>query len=97
MLVPDNGVSRSVATFRMSDALWTRAAPLIKAIDDRPPEEARAILDAVVYRALTMVAWSALPDAYPNSADVEQAFLTWRAQEILGPLSEVLLVQIDEE
>jgi transposase len=51
--------------FALSDALWARVATVLAAGDPAPPPNARALMDAIIYRVLTGVSWEALPAAYP--------------------------------
>jgi transposase len=81
--------------YAMSDALWARVAAVLTAVDPAPPADARALLDAIVYRALTGATWDELPAGYPPPPDVAACAERWRALGLLKRLEPVLLLRLD--
>jgi transposase len=79
----------------MSDALWTRVAPVLATVDPTPPPDARALLDAIIYRALTGIAWTELPARYPAPEHVAACAERWRALGLWPRLEPLLLFRVD--
>ena len=82
---------------QLPDRLWARVQAHLLAADPRPPAEARALVDALVYRALTGVAWSALPPGSPPLAVVRAAYARWQTLGLLDYLAEALGIRLDRD
>jgi hypothetical protein len=50
--------------FALSDTLWARVAAILATMDAAPPRNARALLNAIISRALTGTTWDELPPTY---------------------------------
>jgi putative transposase len=64
------------------DELWEKVQPLITSLD--PPKatgrkrvEARAILDAILFRLRTGCQWNRLPKEFPDESTVHRTFQRW--------------------
>jgi hypothetical protein len=85
--------------FQLSPARWDHVWQVLQA-EDRPPlpyrdeEEARALVMAVLYRALTTSTLDDLPPGAPEAAHVRAALAHWDAVGLLARLSEVLRIQL---
>src|SRR5579884_1585558 len=98
----NRGLPDSAAFPRLSDARWARLWALIQE-HDRPPapytsdEEARRLLLALLYRALTDAAWDALPNWAPPAAVVQDTYDRWYRLGLLQRLTDVLLIDLDSD
>src|SRR5262249_26390007 len=87
--------------FQFSDALWSRLWHLLRE-QDQPPRsyeteaQARALVMAMLYRALTGVAWADLPQGAPPPNQVRAAYQRWEEQGLLNSFSELLHVQLTD-
>jgi transposase len=66
----------------VSDELWAVLAPLIVAVDPpkstgRKREDARAILNALVFRMRSGCQWNQLPERFPDDSTVHRTFQRW--------------------
>lgn len=80
----------------LSEARWQRLWRLITQLDQPPTPlplaTARALVQALLYRALTGVAWDALPAWAPPAVEVEATYQRWQQQGLLAQLSDELRV-----
>jgi transposase len=81
--------------FALSDTLWARVAAILATVDPTPPHNARAILEAIIYRALTGTIWQDLPAVYPSPAVVMDCAARWEQLGLWPRLEPVLLVRLD--
>jgi transposase len=79
----------------MSDALWTRISIVLNAVDQAPPANARALLDAMIYLALSGGDWAELPAAYPPTSEVAAGAVRWRRLGLFERLEPELPVRLD--
>jgi hypothetical protein len=85
--------------FDLSPARWEQVWQVLQA-EDRPPlsyrdeAEARALVMAVLYRALTNGTLEDLPPGAPEAAHVRAACTHWEQIGLLARLSEVLRIQL---
>jgi transposase len=68
--------------WEVSDELWAVLAPLIVAVDPPKPtgrrrEDARAILNALVFRMRSGCQWNQLPERFPDDSTVHRTFQRW--------------------
>jgi transposase len=77
--------------YSMPEALWARVQPLLATIDPTPPANARALLEALIYPALSGGRGDDLPAAYPAAGVVAAAAARWRALGLFDHLAAVLL------
>jgi hypothetical protein len=80
----------------MPDALWARVVAVLETVDPAPPANARALLEALVYLAITGCCGDDLPDIYPPAAEVEAAAARWRELGFFEGLESILLISLDE-
>jgi transposase len=81
----------------MSDGLWARTAAILQSVDPVPPPNARALLEAIIYVALTGTAWTDLPANYPPPADVTACAARWRNLGLLQRLEPILLFRLADQ
>jgi transposase len=79
----------------MSDTQWARILAVLETVDPAPAADARALFDAIIFRALTDTAWDGLPPTYPPSADVQVAVRHWRALGVFRRLTTTLPILLD--
>jgi len=82
--------------YEMPESLWQRVETILESVDPAPPTNARALLNAVFYHALTDTAWDTLPAAYPPPTEVLAAVERWRSLGLFEHLAQALHVQLDE-
>jgi putative transposase len=68
--------------WRVPDELWELIVPILAELD--PPRatgrrraNARAVLDAVIFRLRTGCQWNQLPQAFPDDSTVHRTFQRW--------------------
>src|SRR5215510_11785056 len=69
--------------WRVPDDLWERIEPVLADLDPpkatgRPRVDARAALDAILYRMRSGVQWNQLPSEFPVDSSVHRTFQRWR-------------------
>jgi putative transposase len=74
--------------WRVSDELWERIAPLIAQADPpkptgRPRIDARAALDAILFRMRSGCQWNQLPKEFPDDSSVHRTFQRWVERGVL--------------
>jgi transposase len=82
--------------YEMPDSLWLRIATILQSVDPDAPANARAILNAIIYHAVTDTAWDALPAVYPPPTQVLAAVERWRPLGLFARLASALRLQLDE-
>jgi transposase len=82
------------ALYMLSDALWARVAAILATVDPAPPANARALVDAIIFRALAGCTWDELPSAYPPPSDVAACAERWRELGFQKRLEPVLLFRL---
>ena len=87
--------------WEVSDELWAVLAPLIVAVDPPKPtgrkrEEARAILNALVFRMRSGCQWNQLPERFPDDSTVHRTFQRWVRLGLFERLWAVLLERCAE-
>lgn len=85
----------------LPDELWERVQPLIAALD--PPKatgrkrvEARAILDAILFRLRTGCQWNRLPSEFPDDSTVHRTFQRWVQHGVFDRIWADLVAACDE-
>src|SRR5688500_11913593 len=88
-------------SWRASDELWAKVAPVLAELD--PPAgtgrgriDQRAAFDAVIYRTRTGCQWNHLPQEYPDDASVHRTFQRWVKRGVLLRLWAVLVEDCQE-
>ena len=86
--------------WRIPDDLWERIQPLLQEGD--PPKltgrkrvDARAILDAILFRLRTGCQWNRLPREFPDDSTVHRTFQRWVQLGLLDRLWAVLVADCD--
>ncbi len=87
--------------WEVPDELWAVLAPLIAAVDPPKPtgrrrEDARAILNALVFRMRSGCQWNQLPERFPDDSTVHRTFQRWVRLGLFVQLWAVLLEQCAE-
>jgi putative transposase len=68
--------------WHVSDELWAMIAPILRELDPpkatgRPRVEARATLDAIIFRLRSGCQWNQLPERFPDDSSVHRTFQRW--------------------
>lgn len=68
--------------WNVPDELWKKIEPIIAEIDPpkatgRKRKDARAILDAIIYRLRTGCQWNQFPKQFPDDSTVHRTFGKW--------------------
>jgi putative transposase len=68
--------------WQVSDDLWAVIAPILAELDPpkprgRPRVDARASLNAVIFRLRSGCQWNQLPERFPDDSSVHRAFQRW--------------------
>ncbi len=87
--------------WQVPDELWARLEPLILELD--PPKktgrrriEARAALDAIIFRLRSGCQWNRLPNSFPDDSSVHRTFQRWEALGLFEELWATLLLECEE-
>jgi len=85
----------------VSDELWAMVEPLIAQLDPphatgRPRINARAALDAILFRLRSGCQWNQLPERYPDDSSVHRTFQRWVRRGLFTRLWTVLVVRCQE-
>ena len=83
------------------DDLWARIAPILAELDPpkatgRPRIDARAALDAVLYRLRTGVQWNHLPAEFPDDSSVHRTFQRWQERGVFARIWADVLAACDD-
>lgn len=73
--------------WRVPDDLWHTIEPILEHLDPpaqtgRPRIDARAALDAMIYRMRTGCQWNQLPKDFPDDASVHRTMQRWIEREV---------------
>jgi transposase len=68
--------------WQVSDELWAVIGPILRELDPpkatgRPRVEARATLDAIIFRLRSGCQWNQLPERFPDDSSVHRTFQRW--------------------
>jgi putative transposase len=68
--------------WQVSDELWAVVAPILAELDPpkptgRPRVDARATLDAIIFRLRSGCQWNQLPERFPDDSSVHRTFQRW--------------------
>jgi transposase len=68
--------------WQVQDELWAVVAPILRDLDPpkatgRPRVEARAALDAIIFRLRSGCQWNQLPERFPDDSSVHRTFQRW--------------------
>lgn len=87
--------------WRVPDDLWERIEPLLAELDapqpiGRPRIDARAALDAILYRMRSGVQWNQLPAEFPDDSSVHRTFQRWRRLGVFDRVWAAVLCECEE-
>lgn len=87
--------------WRVSDELWARIVPLLAEHDPPKPTgrkriNARAALDAIIFRLRTGCQWNQLPKDFPDDSSVHRTFQRWVQAGIFDHIWAALLEDCTE-
>jgi putative transposase len=87
--------------WRVPDELWERIAPLIAQRDPpkptgRPRIDARAALDAILFRLRSGCQWNQLPKEFPDDSSVHRTFQRWVERGVLDRIWADLVAACEE-
>lgn len=84
--------------WRIPDALWVKLKPILN--EYNPPSRtgrkrinARAALDAIIFRLRSGCQWNQLPHEFPDDSSVHRTFQRW---ELNGVLDQIWAVLVEE-
>lgn len=83
------------------DDLWDKIAPVLTELDPpkptgRPRIDARAALDAIIFRLRTGCQWNHLPKEFPDDSSVHRTFQRWIELAVLERIWAVLVEGCEE-
>ena len=102
-------MAQRLASWKVSDAFWARAEPLIplrqraegttykrKSGGGRKPLAARQVFEGIVYVLRTGCQWKALPKEFGSASAVHRHFLAWEAAGFFLALWQAGLAEYDD-
>ena len=87
--------------WRIPDALWKRLKPVLD-VHDSPNKigskriNARAALDAIIFRLRSGCQWNQLHNEFPNDSSVHRTFQRWEHNGVLDRLWAALVEECEE-
>lgn len=86
----------------MPDDLWIRLAPVLvfdkpRKKSERPPQDACAIFNGLIWLARTGSQWSQLPRRYGPKSTVHERFTAWDEHGCLRAAWAIVLEEYDQE
>lgn len=87
--------------WEVSDELWAQVAPVVAAVDapkrtGRPRVDARATLNAILFRLRSGCQWNQLPERFPDDSSVHRTFQRWVRLGLFERIWAVLIEQCTE-
>ncbi len=87
--------------WEVSDELWLQLAPVLAEIDPpkrtgRPRVDARATLNAILFRLRSGCQWNQLPERFPDDSSVHRTFQRWVRLGLFARIWAVLVEQCAE-
>lgn len=87
--------------WRVPDELWERIQPILAELDPpkstgRPRIDARAALDAIIFRRRSGCQWNQLPERFPDDSSVHRTFQRWQREGLFERIWAVLLGECEE-
>jgi len=85
----------------VSDELWAVTEPIVAELDPpkaigRPRINARAALDAIIFRPRSGCQWNQLPERFPDGRSVHRTFQRWVRAGVFERIWVVLLERCEE-
>jgi putative transposase len=86
--------------WRVPDELWAIIASILAEHDPpkptgRPRIDARAALDAIIYRMRSGVQWNQLPQEFPDDSSVHRTFQRWVASGVFDRIWAAVVERCD--
>ncbi len=87
--------------WEVSDELWLLLAPVVAAVDPpkqtgRPRVDARATLNAILFRLRSGCQWNQLPERFPDDSSVHRTLQRWVCLGLFARIWAVLVEQCAE-
>lgn len=87
--------------WEVPDGLWERIEPLINELDPpkptgRPRQDARRILDGVIFRLRTGCQWNHIPRVYGDDSTIHRTFQRWQRLGLFERIWATLVEECDE-
>jgi putative transposase len=93
---------KSLATiWKIPDELWNKLKPILNASDPPNPLgrrriDARAALDAIIFRLRSGCQWNQLPNEFPDDSSVHRTFQRWEQNGVLDQIWATLVEECEE-
>jgi transposase len=86
--------------WRVPDELWERVGPILTELDPPKPTgrrrtDARAVLNAVIFRLRSGCQWNRLPQDLPDDSTVHRTFQRWVRLGVLAGIWAALVAECD--
>ena len=87
--------------WQVPDDLWAVVAPILAELDPpkpkgRPRVDARATLDAIIFRLRSGCQWNQLPERFPDDSSVHRTFQRWVRLGVFERIWSTLLASCEE-
>ena len=96
-----NNQTTLATIWRVPDELWLKLKPLFDEYD--PPKSigrkrinARAALDAIIFRLRSGCQWNQLPHEFPDDSSVHRTFQRWESNGVLDFIWAALVEECEE-
>jgi len=92
---------RQPTIWEVPDSLWERIKPLIDKLDPpkatgRPRQDARRILDGIIFRFRTGCQWNHMPRVYGDDSTIHRTFQHWQRLGLFKQIWAILVEECDE-
>lgn len=92
---------RQPTIWEVPDGLWERIEPLINELDPpkptgRPRQDARRILDGIIFRLRTGCQWNHIPRVYGDDSTIHRTFQRWQRLGLFERIWATLVEECDE-
>jgi putative transposase len=87
--------------WEVPDELWAIIAPILAEVDPpkptgRPRVDARATLEAIIFRLRSGCQWNQLPERFPDDSSVHRTFQRWVRLGVFTRIWAVLVERCEE-
>jgi putative transposase len=87
--------------WEVPDQLWERIKPLLDELDPpkhtgRPREDARLILNAIIFRFRTGCQWNHIPSVYGDDSTIHRTFQRWQRLGLFQRIWAALVEECEE-
>jgi putative transposase len=101
MITSNQSQRRLKTIWRVPDDLWNKLKPILDEYD--PPNhlgrkriDARAALDAIIFRLRSGCQWNQLPKCFPDDSSVHRTFQRWERNCVLDQIWATLVEECEE-